>query len=222
MSTQSSSFSSGHGDVVTGMPKAVSRDCFWTMKCCEATLAGGKVKQWRCWRLQSLQSRPKASKMFSLFAIGQETQAQNDAAEASCFETWCCSVNRRNHARTWSMACQVVEMQPPIHADEAAEAFEEECPTDDDTLPEAFCTAEQLHCIAQFVMLPKNAGGESPGLELPRMWTIALSARHACATQFDIQCQHCVVVCRNVVLVCRSMTCFSAFFCQAFSEALLS
>lgn len=27
-------------------------------------------------------------------------------------------------------------MQPPIHADEAAEAFEEECPTDDDTLPE--------------------------------------------------------------------------------------
>ena len=55
------------------------------------------------------------------------------------------------------MACQVVEMQPPIHADEAAEAFEEECPTDDDTLPEAFCAAEQLHCIAQFVMLPKNA-----------------------------------------------------------------
>ncbi|CAE7941367.1 unnamed protein product, partial [Symbiodinium sp. KB8] len=89
----------------------------------------------------------------------EETQAQNDAAE-------------------------VVEMQPPIHADEAAEAFEEECPTDDDTLPEAFCAAEQLHCIAQFVMLPKNA--EEKVLDLSCHACGRLLCRQLCAIMLSI------------------------------------
>ena len=145
-----------------------------------------------------------ASTMFSMFATGQETQAHEDAAEASFFcKACCCSANRRNLAATWSMACQVVEVQPPSHADEAAEAFEEECPTDDDALPEAFRISEKLHCIAQSLTSPKNAGGESPGLELSCMSTIALSTRHAWSTQFDMQFELRVLLCRNVVLVCR-------------------